>query len=301
MKTLAYMWKNFNWLVKIGIIGGVIGIIVGISVPVIVFLLKPGSTGSKTIGLALTLGLAAIIIGVIAFAFGKVFGPVARQQELQKVGVPAEATITGLVETGLTFNRIYPVVKIQLEVRPPGGQPYRAEIRTMVSRLDIPQIQPGRVLKVMYDPSNPSNVALATAAAAANITGAAAAGFKPMAPGGLAPGMPGLAAGGDALTEQRRAMEEFLAKNDAECQEILRIGTAAPATVIQAMPMNVFVNGNNPAMSFILEVKPEGQEPFQAQVTGVIAEAAVSKYQPGNTIYVKFDPADRSRVSLDHS
>ena len=96
-------------------------------------------------------------------------------------------------------------------------------------------------------------------------------------------------------------MEEFLTKNDAACEEIRKSGTAAPATVVQALPLNVFVNGNNPAMSFILEVKPEGQDSFQAQVTGVIAEASVPKYQPGNTVYVKYDPADHSRVSLDHS
>lgn len=297
MKTLASMWRTFNWVGKAGIIGGFIGITVGIFVPIIVLLVKPGSMGSKTGGLALTLVLAVIIIGVIAFAFGKVFGPMARQQALQKTGTPAEATITGLVETGLTVNNIYPVVKIQLEVRPPGGQPYQAEIRTMVSRLDIPKIQQGTVVKVVYDPADPSNVALATGAAAANMR-AAAAGFMPAAPGGLAPGM---AAAGDSLTEQQKAMEEFLRKNDAECEEIRKTGTAAPAAVIQAMPLNVFVNGNNPAMSFILEVKPEGQPSFQAQVTGVIAEASVPKYQPGNTVYVKYDPADNSRVSLDHS
>ncbi len=294
MKTLSYMWNAFNWLGKAGIIGGFIGIAVGIFVPIIAILATPGSMGSKIGGLVFVLIFGAVIIGVFGFAFGKVFGSQAKQRELQKTGVAAEATITGLVETGMTINEIYPVVKILLEVRPPGGQPYQAEVRTMVGRLDIPQIQPGTVVKVVYDPAYPSNVALATADAVA-MAGAAA--IAPNAPGGIAPA----AGAGGAQTEQARAMEEFLKKNDEESEKILATGQPAPAVIVQALPLNVFVNGNNPAMSFVMEVKPEGQPPFQAQVTGVIGEASIPKYQAGKTVYVKYDPADHSRVSLDHS
>ncbi len=299
MKTLSYMWNAFNWLGKVGIIGGFIGAAVGIAVPVIVIMTADGSQGGKLGKLALALGLAVVIFGFVAFAFGKIFGGQARQRALQKTGVPAEATIIGLKETGLTVNEIYPVVKIQLQVRPPGGQPYQTEIRTMVSRLDIPKIQQGKVLRVMYDPSDPSNVALATTDSVAS--GAAAAGFTPTAPGGLAPSVAGAAAAGGSASEQQRAMEEFLLKNDEEARKIRATGQPAAALIVRALPLNVMVNGNNPAMSFVLEVRPEGQPAFQAQVSGVIGEAAVPNYQPGKTIYVKYDPADHSRVSLDHS
>jgi hypothetical protein len=279
MKTLSYMWREFNWLVKVGIVGGFIGAAVGIIVPLVVILNGPGNMTSKAWKLLLALSLAVIIIGVVAFAFGNVLGSQARQRALQKTGVRAEATITGLEETGLTVNRIYPVVKIMLEVRPPGGQPYQVKLRTMVSRLDIPQIQPGKVVAVVYDPENPSNVAFAQGAQA------------------LSP------AAGDqaAQAEKSRAMEQFLTENDARNMEIIKSGQPAPAVVLQAMPLNVMVNGNNPAISFVLEVKPEGQPSFQAQTTAVILEAAVPRYQPGNTIYVKYDPADHSRVAVEHS
>lgn len=100
---------------------------------------------------------------------------------------------------------------------------------------------------------------------------------------------------------QAQQLEEFLKKNDEENEEIRRTGTPAPAVIVQATPLNVFVNGSNPAMTFILDVQPEGKPNFSAQVTGVIGEASVSKYQPGRIVYVKYDPADQSRVSLDHS
>jgi hypothetical protein len=296
MKTLSYMWNAFNWPGKVGIIGGFIGGAVGIFVPIIAILATPGSTGSKIWGLVFVLIFGTVFIGIFVFAFGKVFGSQARQRELQKTGARAEATITGLKETGLTVNEIYPIVKILLEVRPPGGQPYQAEVQTMVSRLDIPQIQPGTVVAVAYDPADPSNVALTTAADAEAMAGAAS--FAPSAPGGLAP----VAAGaGGAQTEQARAMEEFLKKNDEDNEKVLATGQPAPAIIVQTMPLNVFVNGSNPAMTFILEVKPEGQPSFQTQVTGVIGEASIPKYQAGKTVYVKYDPADHSRISLDHS
>ena len=279
MKTLSFMWRAFNWLGKVGIIGGIIGIFLGIIIPAAVILSEPGSAGNKAGKLLLALGLAAVIIGVVAFVFGRTFGSQARQHALQKTGVRAEAIVTGLEETGFTINRLYPIVKIGLEVRPPGGQPYRTKVRTMISRLDIPQIQPGKALTVFYDPEDPSSVALAR-------------GPQVTDPGASAP---------EAQAEHNRAMEEFLLENDAKCMEIIKTGQPAPAVILQAMPLNVMVNGKNPAMTFILEVRPEGRPAFRAQATAVILETAVDRYQPGRTIYVKYDPADLSRVAVEHS
>lgn len=292
MRTLSAMWNAFDRLGKLGMIGGLIGLAAGMLVPVIVILVVPGGAGGKIVFLAPMLLFDVVFFVIFAFAFGGVFGSLARRKDLQETGVRAEATITGLKDTGLTVNEIYPVARIQLEVRPPGGHPYQAEVKTPVNRLDIPQIQPGSVVEVVYDPSDPSEVALAVADPLA----AGAASSTTGAPGGIAPFTGG---GGAAQKEQARAMEEFLRKNDAESEAIRATGQPAPAVIVQAMPLNVFVNGSNPAMTFVLEVQPEGQPAFQAQVTGVIAERSVPKYQPGKAVHVKFDPHDHTRVSLE--
>ena len=52
----------------------------------------------------------------------------------------------------------------------------------------------------------------------------------------------------------------------------------------------------DPAMNFILEVQPEGDPAFQAQTNGVIAEASVSKYQPGREIFFKYDANDNTHA-----
>ncbi len=162
-------------------------------------------------------------------------------------------------------------------MRPTNGQPYQVEIKELISRLDIPQFQPGAVVPVMYDPKDPDNVSVGT------VEGLVNAGTIAQDP------------------EKVRQAEEFLTKEDQKNQAILASGKPAKANILNAWDMGVFVNGNNPAKTFLLEVHPEGEPTFQAQTTGVIMETSVPKYQPGKEIFVKYDPNDKSRVSIDHS
>jgi hypothetical protein len=129
---------------------------------------------------------------------------------------------------------------------------------------------------VMYDPKDPSSVAIGAG------EGAAA---QEMA----------------ADPEKLRMAEEFLRAEDEKSEEIRAAGKPAPARILSSMPLGINVNGNNPAMTFLLEVRPQGEPAFQGQTTGVILETSVPKYQPGRQIYVKYDPNDKSRVALDHS
>jgi hypothetical protein len=46
------------------------------------------------------------------------------------------------------------MVRMLLEVQPPGEPAFQAEAERLVSRLQIPQIQPGNVVGVKYDPSS---------------------------------------------------------------------------------------------------------------------------------------------------
>ncbi len=81
--------------------------------------------------------------------------------EILSIGRPATATVIRLIDTGTTINND-PVVEFVLSVAPPEGTPYEAHTKALVSRLDIPAIQPGRVFPAKYDPQNPSRVALDT-------------------------------------------------------------------------------------------------------------------------------------------
>lgn len=80
-------------------------------------------------------------------------------REVQAVGVPAEATVLAIWETGVRVND-NPVVGFRLEIHVEGREPWEAETKALISILDIPQIQPGAVLEVLYDPDDPQRVAI---------------------------------------------------------------------------------------------------------------------------------------------
>ncbi len=298
------IFKRLNMLGKIGLIVGLLGGLAGL---VAVFIVKP-IAGAFCI---------VVFVPLIYFSLRAAFGSMIRQEELKEKGVQAEATILEVKETGVTVNQNYPLARLTLEVRPLQGEPFTVTMRQLINRFDIPSIQPGAVVSVLYDPKNPKKIALgskgetAGTPAQAGIPGQAyppAAGIldaqtlsllQQHLPPEQMQAVTAALAGQDP--EKTRMVSEFLAREDKKNAEIRATGKPAKAKIITAAPLGINVNGNNPAMTFVLEVYPEGEAAFQTQTTGVIAEVSVPKYQPGMEVYVKYDPADRSRVSLDHS
>jgi hypothetical protein len=298
------IFKSLSLPAKIGFIGGLLGGLAGL---VIVFIVDP------IVGAICTV----IIVPIMYFSLRTAFGSVIRQDELMDKGVQAEATILKVKETGWTVNENYPLAKLTLEVRPPQGQPFTVTTKELMNRFDIPIFQPGAVVPVLYDPKNHKKVTIGSKDEPTAAPGQAGT------PGQTYPPAAGIldaqtlsllqqnlppeqmqaitAALANQDPERTRMVGEFLARENDKTAEIRATGMPAKAKIITSAPLGINVNGNNPAMTFVLEVYPEGEPAFQAQTTGVIAEASVPKYQPGMEVYVKYDPADKSRVSLDHS
>lgn len=80
-------------------------------------------------------------------------------KRIRRVGRAAEALVLEIQDTGMTVNDD-PIVAFRLEVRPVSGPAYQASTRGRVGRLDVPRIQPGAVLPVAIDPTDPQKVAL---------------------------------------------------------------------------------------------------------------------------------------------
>ncbi len=295
------VFKRFNLMGKIGMIGALIGFLIGMAAVIAV---------SPWFGIILTV----VSIAFVYFCIRMFFGSMIRQEALMKSGVQAEATIVEVKETGMTVNEIYPVVKLVLEVRPPEGQPFRVETKELINRFEIPTFQPGAVLPVLYDPKNPKKVAVGTKESLDSGRGQT----QLPAAGALEPEMMRMVQdfiGNQDPEKMRTAQDlienldpekmrmtgEFLAQENEKSAEIRATGKPARAKILVATPLGINVNGNNPAMTFMLEVHPEGEPAFQAQTTGIISEASVPKFQPGGEIFVKYDPNDKTRVSLDHS
>ncbi|MEA2695461.1 MAG: hypothetical protein QOJ16_4848 [Acidobacteriota bacterium] len=85
---------------------------------------------------------------------------VSTAKDLQATGVAAPAEILRIWDTGITVNKD-PVIGMDVLVRPTDRPPYEAKIeKSLISRLDVPQFQPGKVIQVRFDPKEPGRVAI---------------------------------------------------------------------------------------------------------------------------------------------
>ena len=82
-----------------------------------------------------------------------------RASEIRKSGRPGTARVLKIWDTGMSVNG-NPVVGFRLEVRAEGIEPFEAETKALIGRLDVPRIQPGRELAVRFDPGDHTRVAL---------------------------------------------------------------------------------------------------------------------------------------------
>lgn len=246
---------------KIGMIIGLLGGLAGITVAIIAAPLM-GSI------------FALIFIVVFGGVYWSIFRPMIMQNRLLKTGVPARAVIRELHDTGVTVNNA-PQIKMLLEVFPQTGIPYLVETKMLISRLQTSAFQPGMELAVKIDPNDKDKVAVDFSS--------------------------GVSYGSGSSQMNQQEAEVMLKKVNDENLRISAIGESSRAIVTNYKWLGVYVNGNNPFVSLDVEVLPESRRPFKAQAKGVIAEQSVPKFQPGEEIYVKFDPDDTNKVTIEHS
>jgi hypothetical protein len=107
----------------------------------------------------LTVALTATVLAGGCALSDKLSGT-SEARAIQKIGVPARATVLDVWDTGVTVNDD-PVIGLKVRVEGEGQAPYEAVIeKSRVSRVHIPQFQPGSRVPVKVDPGNPARVAL---------------------------------------------------------------------------------------------------------------------------------------------
>jgi hypothetical protein len=79
--------------------------------------------------------------------------------EIRKTGQPATARILKIWDTGMTLND-NPIVGMRLMVQPAEGESFETDTKALVGRLDVPRVQPGAEVAVMFDPNDHTRVAL---------------------------------------------------------------------------------------------------------------------------------------------
>ena len=216
--------------------------------------------------------LSAIFIIIFGGVFWIFFRPIIVSNKLLKTGVRAKAKILKVWDTGVTVNQ-NPQVGLMLEVTPQNKMPYQAETKQIISRLNPSLYQPGMEVNVRFDPDDTEKVAIESTA-----------GF-------------GRFSKSYSVNEAQKLMTEI----DNFNKEILKYGESSRAIVLKYTEMGINVNGNNPAVTLDLEVIPDHGKSFKAKAKGVVMETSVPKFRPGEEIFVKFDPKDITKVSIEHS
>ncbi|WP_394834338.1 hypothetical protein LVJ94_48350 [Pendulispora rubella] len=84
----------------------------------------------------------------------------------------------------------------------------------------------------------------------------------------------------------------------AEAGRIWAGGMRGRAKVVDISTKGGRVN-DNPTIDFELDVTPEGQSTYRAQVSVLVSLLAIPRIQPGCEIEVRIDPQDRSKVVVD--
>ena len=120
--------------------------------------------GSIATSMILGLGITCVTLlftgAIIFFVYRTVYGKINQSNKLLTTGVPAQARVMQLADTGVRLND-NPQVKLVLEVHPMGQSPYQVEVSSFISMIKLAQVQPGQMVNVRYDPADPSKVALA--------------------------------------------------------------------------------------------------------------------------------------------
>lgn len=261
MKMNAGVW--------IGIVGGLVGLIIGVGS----VLVNGGPSG-----IYIAAGILLIFGGMFFLFYKLFFGPMILASRLRKTGLPGKALIKEVHDTGVTINNS-PQVKLVLEIKSSLGQVYTTTIRTLVSRLQPHLYQSGMTVPVLIDPTNEKNVIIDFS-------------------GGTTTKQRTTSALGN---QQESFLKDQLMKEQREGDAIRLTGISARAIVKTYTALGVNINGNNPYVEMEIEVLPADKPAFAAKVKGAISEQSVSKYQPGEEIFVKYDNYDHSKVAIDHS
>ena len=215
---------------------------------------------------------ASIFLIVFGIIYWKFFRPIFVSNKLLKTGQQAKAKILKVWDTGVTVNQ-NPQVGLLLEVTPMNKMPYQVETRQIISRLNPSLYQPGMEVDVRIDPDEESKIAIETIGGAGGYSGRY------------------------SKSEARKMITEI----DKFNKELVKYGESSRAIVLNYTEMGINVNGNNPAVTLDLEVIPDNRKSFKAQTKGIVMKTSVPKFQPGEEIFVKFDPKDITKVSIEHS
>jgi 3D (Asp-Asp-Asp) domain-containing protein len=106
----------------------------------------------------IVLGVIVLTVGLIAIFAGPFILGVIQTREVLAHGVPAQALIIGMTDTGTRINDV-PLIAIKVEVMPVGARPYIAVFQRTLTVADADEFHRGNIIQVKFDAAHPNRVA----------------------------------------------------------------------------------------------------------------------------------------------
>jgi hypothetical protein len=202
-------------------------------------------------------------------------------QRLKMSGVPGQATILGMRQTGVYLNE-QPQIELNLQVQTQMHGPYQVTVREYVPLMLLGTLSSGRPLPVKVDPADPQKLVIEWESAMSGGMGM-----------GMAQGMPVTPpASADTTQYDPQARK-------AEKERLLATGVEGKATVTSAKATGAVDSEGRPVYDLMLTIEIPGQQPMQGPArTGVPAER-ISQLEAGDTVAIKADPANPTEMTVD--
>ena len=221
-------------------------------------------------GFMLTAGILGAVGLALLFWGRKWSRAYAEAERIKMQGVPGQAQILGMRQTGVRLNE-QPQVELRLQVSTSMHGPYAVTQKEYIPEMLLGMLTSGRPLPVKVDPANPQRVVIEWENAGGMVAGGQMAGF-------------GQPPQGDPADVKKRLLAE---------------GVSGTAKVISSVPVGQNDAEGRPMYSMVLQIRVNGHPPIQGPaVVGVPPERA-ELLEVGDTVPIKADANNPSVMAVD--
>lgn len=216
------------------------------------------------------------VLGILLFLWGRRWARGYREgQRLRVHGVPGQAQIVGMRQTGVSMNQ-QPQIELNLSVETEMHGAYPVTVKEYVPMMLLGTLSSGRPLPVKVDPADPQRLVIEWESAMSGPMGGTQMGQMPQPPAPMSN-----------------------AEADAEKQRILATGVAGTARIVSTMPTGSFDDQGRPIHTMMLMIEIPGRDPIQGSAMAGIPPERANRLEGGDEVPVKADPNDPRKVAID--
>ncbi len=227
---------------------------------------------------------AAILggVGLLLLLWARRWGRrYAEAQRIKTQGVPGQARIVSMQQTGVTMNE-QPQVKLTLEVTTAMHGAYQVTVKEYVPLIALGRLSGGMPLPVKVDPADQNNVVIEWESA-----------------GGMPGAMPGGVQTLGASTVGVAPAPSPSGDPDEVKARILSDGIPGKATVLQAQPTGQVDGQGRPIYDLLLFIQVDGQQPMQGPARTGIPHERIDQLEQGDTVPIKADRSNPQAIAVD--